>query len=424
MTGSGVESALPWTRGWITMNASASPARKIDPAQLDESAGQAAASAGPAEASGASVDHAVSRDQAAYEKAAPSIIDLLHHAQRKSKRGAVELAMEYFRLHRGRGRLAFHEYVQYGVYDTSRYTEEQQSRFLTLQLHWPITQICCDMTWQGATEDKWLCSHILMGSGVPVPETLAVIDKTDRIYMGTRKIATAQQFREFAASAMTGEFFGKENRGICSLGAFLVQHADDKGIVMKGQGHIDYDQFMDKFIGDTPYLLQRLQTNHPFFARYTENLATVRVSVLMDKKGIRTPFCILKVPAMQNVADSFWRPGNLACNLDPRSGEILAIRSKDPFGTTEHEAHPETGAAMIGETVPMWDRVLDLVNRCSPIFYPVRYQSMDIAITPEGPTLIEINTGGGWDLLQMGSGEGFLTEEVCEFFRSCGYTKV
>ncbi len=417
------------TRGWTTMNANASSAQKIDPAVQDDAAIQAAAAQvekSPEATPKAqdAVAHGVSRDQAAYEKAAPSIVDLLHHAQRKSKRGAVELAMEYFRLHRGRGRLPFHEYVQYGVYDKTLYNEEQQTRFISNLLHWPITQICCDMTWQGATEDKWLCSHILMGSGVAVPENLAVIDKTDRIYMGTRKITTAQEFREFARSQMTGEFFGKENRGICSLGAFQVQHADDAGIVMKGQGHIGYDQFMDKFIGDTPYLLQRLQTNHSFFEQFTGNLATIRVSVLMDKKGIRTPFCILKVPAKENIADSFWRPGNVACNLDPRTGEILSIRTKDPFGTTAHETHPETGAAMIGEVVPMWDQVLDLVNRCSPIFHPVRYQSMDIAVTKDGPTLIEINTGGGWDLLQLGSGEGFLTDEVCEFFRSCGYTKV
>jgi hypothetical protein len=46
---------------------------------------------------------------------------------------------------------------------------------------------------------------------------------------------------------------------------------------------------------------------------------------------------------------------------------------------------------------------------------------MDVAITQEGPVLIEINTGGGFDLPQLASGKGFLTEEVREFFRDCGY---
>ena len=49
---------------------------------------------------------------------------------------------------------------------------------------------------------------------------------------------------------------------------------------------------------------------------------------------------------------------------------------------------------------------------------------MDIGITPAGPVLIEINTGGGFDLPQLASGEGFLTDEVRDFFRACGYGKL
>ena len=71
----------------------------------------------------------------------------------------------------------------------------------------------------------------------------------------------------------------------------------------------------------------------------------------------------------------------------------------------------------------MWDRVLDLADRCAPIFQPFD-QSMDIGITQAGPVLIEINTGGGFDLPQLASGEGLLTEEVRDFFRACGFSKL
>jgi hypothetical protein len=145
---------------------------------------------------------------------------------------------------------------------------------------------------------------------------------------------------------------------------------------------------------------------------------------LISEDGIKIPFAILKLPSRENVADSFWRPGNLACNLDLQSGRILTVRSKDSFGTTDHTVHPDTGEPLLGEMVPMWDRILDLAHRCAPIFQPVRYQSMDIGITQAGPVLIEINTGGGFDLPQLASGEGFLTDEVCDFFRACGYRKL
>ena len=70
--------------------------------------------------------------------------------------------------------------------------------------------------------------------------------------------------------------------------------------------------------------------------------------------------------------------------------------------------------------MPLWAAVLDLARTCSQMFAPVRYQSMDVAITPGGPVLIEINTGGGFDLPQLASGRGFLTDDVRAFFRECG----
>lgn len=382
------------------------------------------AAAGDESPSQLEIRHAVTRDKAERDRIAPTVYELLRHAQRKSGRRPFEMLREFVRLNRGSGRLTWPEYVQYGVYDNTRYSPQEQSRFITNTLHWPITYVCCDMTWQATTEDKWLCARLLADSSIRVPETLAVIDRSERAYPGTFKISTTEQLRDFMGSQDRLPLFGKENRGICSFGAFLVLDADDRGLQLKGHGWLSYEDCMERFVGTTSYLLQPVERNHGFFDRYTDALATVRVCILVGADGIRIPFAVLKLPSRDNVADSFWRPGNLACNVDLESGRILTVRSKDGFGTTDHTNHPETGEPLLGETVPMWDRVLDLAHRCAPIFQPVRYQSMDIAITPSGPVLIEINTGGGFDLPQLASGEGFLTDEVREFFRACGYTKL
>ena len=382
------------------------------------------AGVGKVEFSRASVGHAITRDRTDRDRTKPTVLGYLRHAQQKSGRSPLEMTREFIRLNRGCGRLTWPEYVQYGVYDKTRYSPEEQAKFLTNTLHWPITRVCCDMTWQATTEDKWLCAHILAQSTIRVPETLAVIDKSERAYPATHKISTAEQLRDFITSQDVLPLFGKQNRGICSFGAFVAVDADDHAMLLKGQGWLSYDACMEEFVGATPYLLQRLERNHSFFDRYTDALATVRVCVLISEDGIKIPFAILKLPSRDNVADSFWRPGNLACNLDLQSGRILTVRSKDSFGTTDHTVHPETGEPLLGEVVPMWDQLLDLAYRCAPIFQPVRYQSMDIGITPTGPVLIEINTGGGFDLPQLASGQGFLTDEARDFFRSCGCTKV
>ena len=353
--------------------------------------------------------------------------DYLRHAARKSGRSPVSLAMEFLKLLRGRGKLTLPEYVQYGVYDPVL-TEDEKRRFLSESVHWPITGRCCDFSWQATTEDKWLSSRVLECSGVPVPPTLAVIDPSARTWPGTKTLRTPAELRDFILARRREDdaVFGKVNGGVASVGAFLVLEGDHERLHVHGEGWMDYETFLAQFVGDTAYLLQPREHNHPFLARLTEHLATVRVYLLLGKGGgdAHIPFSVLKLPSADNIADNFWRPGNLVCALDPDTGTIRKARTKDAFGTTDHESHPVTNAPLVGETLPMWDRVLDLARTCAPIFPPIRYQSMDIAITPAGPMLIEINTGGSFTLPQFASGRGFLTDEVREFFRECGYAKV
>ena len=369
-------------------------------------------------------EHAVTRDRRDFDGVEASNVQYMRHAATKSGRSPITLAREFLRLNRGRGRLPFSEYVQYGVYDTARHSPEEQSRFITNRLHWPITQLCCDMTFQAVTEEKWLCSNTLAKSGIRFPETLGVIDRGDRRYPGTRKISSADELRDFAKSRDSFPFFMKENRGMCSWGAMVGLEADDERIHIENEGWIDYEILLGRMIGDTAYILQHRETNHAFFGRYCGALATIRICLLLSRDGVRVPFAVLKLPCRGNIADSFWRPGNLACDVNPETGEVLTVRSKDALGTTDYSGHPETGQPILGERIPMWDRVLELAERTAWIFEPVRYQSMDIAVDENGPILVEVNTGGGFDLPQLASGRGFLTDQVVAFFRDCGYSKL
>ena len=365
------------------------------------------------------------RDERAYHHRPLPAAQYLRHASHQSGRSPVSLAFEFLKLQRGRGKLTLPEYVQYGVYDLA-IAEDERQRFIANGLHWPIARQCCDFTWQATTEDKWLCARILERSPVPVSSTLAVIDTGTRTYPDTQAIRTPVELRDFvlARTQEGGATFGKENRGIASFGAFLILEGDRERLLLQGEGAMDYETFMARFVGDTSYLLQPREHNHPFLKRWTDHLSTVRLCLLLTGGGLKIPFAVLKLPSQDNIADQFWRPGNLACDVDPETGTILKARTKDPLGTTDYDAHPLTGASLVGEILPLWDRVIELARTCAPIFEPVRYQSMDIAITPAGPLLVEINTGGGFDLPQLASGRGFLTDEVCDFFRECGYDRV
>jgi len=362
------------------------------------------------------------RDERVYSQRYLPATEYLRHASRTSGRSPVSLAMEFLKLQRGPGRMTLREYVQLGLYDPAL-TDEERARFITDTIHWPVTHQCGDLTWQAATEDKWLSTRLLEGTAAPMPRSLAVIDRSSRSYPGTPILRTPAGLRDFILARVRdgAAIFGKENRGVAGFGTFLVEEADHERLHLEGEGWFGYEHFLEKLAGDTVYLLQPVVRNHPFFDRYTERLATVRVGLMVTgAEHPDIPYTVLKVPAKGHTSDHFWREGNLACEVDPKTGEILRARTKDHLGTTDYTDQPETGVRIVGETLPHWGELLDLARAGAQIFAPVRYQSMDVAITPDGPSLIEINSGGAFDLPQLASGRGLLTDEVQAFFAACG----
>lgn len=367
-------------------------------------------------------ENARARDERVFAAPKPPLARYLRAAAESSGRSPFSMAREYVRLARGRGRITLREYVQLGVYRTAL-GDEDRTRFVSEALCWPIAHRCNDVTWQAATEDKWLCAQLLDRAAAPTPPILAVIDTSGRTFPGTRTIRTAGALAELVSAGCRdgASLFCKPNRGLASFGAFVVDAAEADRLHVAGEGWTTYDACLRDLIGDECTLVQPVQRNCAFLADRTPRLATVRVYLLRTDAGVEMPFAVLKMAARNHIADNYWRPGNLACDVDPATGAILTARTLDAFGTRDHAAHPESGEPLVGERLPMWDRVVRLARECSAVFAPIRYQSLDIAILADGPSIIEVNYGGAFNLPQLASGRGFLTDEVLEFFRSRGY---
>jgi len=78
---------------------------------------------------------------------------------------------------------------------------------------------------------------------------------------------------------------------------------------------------------------------------------------------------------------------------------------------------PGTDTSFIGFKLPYWSEVKELALRAAAAFPGVRSIGWDIAISEQGPVLIEGNTGWSKDLIQMPTTKGLMTGEfktLCE----------
>lgn len=265
-----------------------------------------------------------------------------------------------------------------------------------------------------------LAEMMMKAGGVAVPETVAVIDTSPRVYPGTPKISTADELRDIVLKDLGNGLFGKIVHGMVSFGAFRIDHADATHLTCTGKDPMTYAAFMADFVGDSAYMLQRKLVNHPEFSQYCDSVATVRMVNLLKDGSVFVPMATIKLPQGENIADAFWRPGNIACAVEVAAGTIKTVTRRDDPVINFMDDHPEVSGLM-GMTLPCWDELIDLNARAAKLFARIRYQSTDIAITPRGPVIVELNYGGAFDLPQYTNGKGLLTPEVRSFFEEYGY---
>lgn len=348
------------------------------------------------------------------------IDDLMAIAARESGRPVADLRQEFADLRDGPGRVTADEYVKFALYDSTRYSPADKRAFLSDQLHWPIVRACCDSNWTATTEDKWLAGRILAMAGLPSPPTIAVCDDSQRLYPGTRTIRTEEQFLRFLAERPGEPFFAKPVVSYASKGILRCEGHVGGMMTITHRGELPATEVYRKDLGRRPYILQTIQKNHSFFNGLCRNLATVRTGAVVYDNEVRLAFSFLKMPGLETIEDRFHVPGNIACELNPVTGEILSIACRTAHGCTRHTLHPEHGVPMIGLRLPYWQEVLNAVGTTARLFAPLRYQTMDIAITDNGPVVIEVNIGGGFAGPQMALGRGIMSTPLGSFLTACG----
>ena len=126
-------------------------------------------------------------------------------------------------------------------------------------------------------------------------------------------------------------------------------------------------------------------------------------------------FCSVRVGNGSKVVDNF-HSGGMSAVVDCETGLVTA-EAMDKEGI-RYECHPRTGTRFEGFQIPCWEQVKEMVkDACrQPPEMPVI--GWDVAITEEGPLLIEGNRRPGFDMVQMlvNEGQKYVLEDLTARF--------
>ncbi len=154
-----------------------------------------------------------------------------------------------------------------------------------------------------------------------------------------------------------------------------------------------------------PYILQERLTNHPAIATLGPNaLCTARVVTCRDINGSpQHLISIFRMPrASASASTDNFSGGGFASPIDHASGTLgNAVRMDLHDAAVDCLEYPDSKRPFTSFCLPHWDAALELCLRAHRVFPEFPSVGWDVAITPDGPILVEGNHDWGGQLAQQ-----------------------
>ena len=302
------------------------------------------------------------------------------------------------------------------------YTDDERQRFISDGYAPTAIMKTSSQEWWAVGKDKLVNYLVMKAHGLPIPVVTAVVHPV-RVYPDAVAIRSHEALVEWLRGA-TYPQFAKPVTGLQSKGQSLLlgYDAEQDELLRKNEPPIAVTEFarsvmeMEGLTANDGYLFQDVLRPDPRVSEWVgDRLTGCRVVVMIEDDGPRITHVVWKIVVGDNYADNYSRTGNLAAHVDPETGEVLRIVRGTGLDLEVVRKHPDTGELLQGRVLPDWDEVRRLVLEGARLMPKIRLQGWDVGLCDGGPVLIEGNLGTGFALMQLSSGQGFMTPEFEDF---------
>ena len=329
---------------------------------------------------------------------------------------------EIVTLRRAAGKLAPSEYFYYQLWDPHLSLEEKRC-FVGKQAQHRMHVACNDRHWYQTAADKILFHTIMAGAALPVPRVEAITQAGRRL-RGARTLDGPDAIATFLRDPANFPLFAKPTAGKYSLNVISADAYDPASdeLVLFGGARRRVPTTAQTMAEGAGYIIQpRLRPDAEIEGKFGPRLWSVRLLVFMRSDGPYIHRVVVKIATGGNPADNYWRSGNMLGAIDLASGRIVGVVRGTGAEMTRDEPHLDTGLQVIGFGLPHWTTLCGLTRKAATVFPGIRTQSWDIAVTNQGPVLLEVNFGGDLNLAQLAEGKGVLDDDYRAHLRQCGF---
>lgn len=361
-----------------------------------------------------------------------ALLDGPGQAQRAKTPMIAQVAREYgvsplrqmrdiFSMRRGAQKLSGPEYYSMRLFDPAKSDADKRAflgqagvNAINTRMNPPVA-----VATRAFVGNKLLYTQLLEQLGIPTARTQALVSK----YRDAGKLPVLRDTDAISAylrDEAVYPLFGKPHHGSLSEGSVRIDGRDDE-MLRLGNGatrHIDRfaQEVMDRYPGG--FLFQSALTPDPVMARIAgPAIGCVRVVTVNDGTGPQPAYAIWKMPAPKAMSDNFWQAGSLLAHLDLVTGEVLTCMRGTGLGAETFSDHPRSGEPVVGVTLPHWAETLQVACDAHAVFPEFGVCGFDVAVTADGPRVLECNDNPSHMLYQLGAGRGLMNDDLAPLWQ-------
>lgn len=242
--------------------------------------------------------------------------------------------------------------------------------------------------------DKRLFESFCRSNSLPAIEVLASVECD----------TTRNDFMEYYSS-LRRELFAKPVNGLQAMGAMKFSWDGKRHIDIAGKSY-DSNALFSWCNGAVaehgPYVLQPIIHNHESLEDLSGgSLVCIRVLTYAADGPPQVAVAMMSMPAERSHVSNFSHDDALGAPVDRSTGILGGATLKSRSASPAVDYHPSSGGQIAGRQLPLWGEVVELVCRAHSTFGRAPMIGWDVAITPDGPLLIEGNLDMGVESLQV-----------------------
>lgn len=134
------------------------------------------------------------------------------------------------------------------------------------------------------------------------------------------------------------------------------------------------------------------------------SIGCVLIVTVNDGAGPKPAYAVWKRPVPDAMFDNFWQEGSLLAHLDLVTGQVLRCLRGTDLKAEALETHPTSGVQVVAAMLPHWDETLRIACDAHAVFPEFGICGFDIALTADGPKVLEYNDNPSHMLYQIAAG--------------------